>query len=354
MGKWHRYSWIFAAAMLVLIFIRPREAVEGAQRAMRMWYQGVAPAMLPFLVLMPMITAPEACIAYRKIFSGIMHRLFHLPGTAAPAVIAAMISGSPGGAAIIYEMKSAGEISDSDAARIALAVSGVSPAWLVLGVGCGMLGSKAAGLKLAAVQAAVQLFLLKLLEKVKIETVREIRQLQRVSQGRPMWSAAETVISVCGYMAVFGAYGNVLSSFIGEKAGIVMMSVLDLPSGAGMIAGKNFPGQMAALGAAVGFGGICIAAQNMERIRNFGIGWREYLTVRVSAAAVCGSACAVMFGKQHSAGLNTAAHGKIYVISLLIAGILAVPGMIFLSKNIFLNKGKDGKTQGDFCQNPNR
>ena len=347
-----RRRWIFAAVMLILIFIRPGEAVSGAQRAMRMWYQGVAPAMLPFLALMPMITAPEACMAYRKIFSAPM-RFFHLPGAAAPAIIAAMVSGSPGGAAIIYEMKEGGGISDSDAARIALAVSGVSPAWLVLGVGCGMLGSKSAGLKIAAVQAAVQLFLLKSLEKVKIAPPRKSTYIQRPLSGGAMWSAAQTVITVCGYMAVFGAYGNVLASFIGEKPGIALMSVLDLPSGAGMLAANNFPGRMAAIGAAVGFGGICIAAQNMERIRNFGIRWRDYLSVRLSFAAICGVSCLLIFENRPFAARISPANGKIYVISLLTAGIFALPGMIFLSKNIFLNKGKDEKMNGEICQNPN-
>lgn len=339
--------------MLVLIFIRPQEAVDGAQRAMRMWYSGVAPAMLPFLALMPMITAPEACAAYRKLFSGIMNRLFHLPGAAAPAVIAAMISGSPGGAAMIYEMKANGGLTDSDAARIALAVTGVSPAWLVLGVGCSMLGSRGAGLKLAGIQAAVQLFLLKTLEKVKIGNAQEDKLLKPLSVEKPMWRAVETVICVCGYMAVFGAYGNVLASFIGKKAGAVLLSALDLPSGAAIISQKAFPRQMAALGAAMGFGGLCIAAQNMEKIRNLGVRWQDYLAVRISSAAICATMSLLIFENRPSGALNDPALGKIYVISLLIAGIFAVPGMIFLSKNIFLNKGKDGKTDGEICQKPN-
>ena len=348
-----KYGWIFGAAMLILIFVRPQEAVDGAQRAMRTWFTGVAPAMLPFLALMPMITAPEACAAYQKLFSGIMNRLFKLPGAAAPAVIAAMISGSPGGSAVIYEMKAGGGISNTDAARIALAVGGVSPGWLVLGVGCGMLGSKAAGLKFAAIQIVVQLFLLKLLEKVKIENAPGSEMHQPKTANRQMWSAVETVLGVCGYMAVFGAYGNVLASFAGKTAGTVLMSVLDLPSGVGMISDQIFRGRYAAIGAAIGFGGLCIAAQNVERIRSFGIRWMDYLFVRLISAILNGGLCAVAFRNMRPEEVFRVPHGKIYVISLLAAGIFTVPGMIFLSKNIFLNKRKGKKNNAEICQKPN-
>ena len=342
-----KHRWILAAAMLALVFIRPQQAVDGAQRAMRMWYTGVAPAMLPFLALMPVIAGPDACRAYRKMFSGVMDSLFHLPGAAAPGVIAAMISGSPGGAAVICEIKESGGISNEDAARIALAVSGVSPAWLVLGLGCGMLGSKAAGLKLAAIQAAVQLFLLKLLEKVEIHTAGGQAAAKPAQDRKPLLSAVETVLCVCGYMAVFGAYGSVIASFAGKYAGTALMAVLDLPSGAGLIAENAFPEQMLALGGALGFGGLCIAAQNMEKLKVLSVRWRDYLAVRCISASLTALMCAAVFRKHAEGAAVSPGEGKIYVISLLAAGICAVPGMIFLSKNIFLNKRRSAEKACD-------
>ena len=191
MGR--RHKWIFAAAVMALIFVRPQQAVNGVQRAMRMWYQGVAPALLPFLALMPMLTGREACAAYEKIFSPVMKKCFRLPGSAAPAVIAAILAGSPGGSAAVNEIRSGGGLSDRHAARIALSVCGVSPAWLVLGVGCSLLGSKAAGVKLALIQAAVQLILLKTLEKVEIQTpVAKQDIFCPAHTGAPVWRRSQT------------------------------------------------------------------------------------------------------------------------------------------------------------------
>ena len=340
MGKRRNIAWIFGLMMLILIFIRPQETVDGAQRAMQLWYTGVAPAMLPFLALTPMITCPEACLAYRKIFSGIMKGLFRLPGEAAPAVIAAMISGSPGGALTICGIYASGGISQQEAARISLACAGVSPAWLVLGVGCGMLGSKTAGWKLAVIQAAVQLFLLKLLEKVEIHCLAEKRDMQKAFSASPMRTAVETVLCVCGYMCVFSAYGSAIASFAGKDAGTGLLAVLDLPAGLGRIAEKGFPGDSFAMGAAVGFGGLCIAAQNMERLKGLGVRWKDYIAIRLTAGAVCSLLCGFALENIHPGSTAADINGKIYVISLLAAGICAVPGLIFLSKNIFLNKRK--------------
>ena len=340
MGKRRSFAWIAAMGMLVLIFIRPQHAVDGAQRGMRMWYQGVAPALLPFLALMPMLTGSEACKAYEKMLSPLMRKLFRLPGAAAPAIVAGIISGSPGGAAAVCSVKTSGGIDNKQAARIALAVSGVSPAWLVLGVGSKMLGSKAVGLKLAAVQLAIQLFLLKLLEKVEIQTHVAKQDIFCPAHTGAVRNAVETTIAVCGYMAVFGACGNVIASFAGKNAGIALMALLDLPSGAALIAENRFPGYLIALSAAAGFGGICIAAQNMDKLRYIGVRWRDYIAVRALAAAMFAIIGVLVFRNDIQISRYTPKYANIYALSLLAAALFALPTMIYISKNIFLNKGK--------------
>lgn len=328
-------AWACAACMLALIFIRPQQAVDGAQRAMRLWYTGVAPAMLPFLALMPALTSPEACAAYRRLFSGVMEALFRLPGSAAPAVVAAMIGGSPGGAVAVRNCCASGGITASEARRIALALAGVSPAWLVMGVGCGMLGSKAAGVKLALIQAAVQLILLKTLEKVKIGGAAQ-RAVPQAEGRNFIWPAVETALSVCGYMVVFSACGSVIASFAGKKAGAALLAVLDLPSGVAEIAEMS----MAAVGCALGFGGICIGAQNIDALREIGVDWKEYFAVRGVAASLTALFCALCFRNPPLQADAAPPDTGIYAFSLLIASLCAVPGMIFISKNIFLNNRK--------------
>lgn len=331
-GAAHGYfKWLISAATLIFIFLRPQAAAIGVQRAMRAWYTGIAPALLPFLALMPMLTDREACRVYQKLFSKAMRKCFGLSGEATPAVIAALISGSPSGAAAICRVYKAGGMTDQQAARVALATGGVSPAYLALGVGVGMLRSQSTGLKLAAIQLAVQLLLLKTLEKVEFSLRKTVSAQISPEYASPMRFAVETTLSVCGYMAVFGACGSVAAAFVSEKIGVALLAMLDLPSGMALIAQNGFTGDTLAIGATLGFGGACIAMQNLEQLRCIGIRKREYFAVRLIAASASALLCAFFLEKPRQCAYILTDGRAIYRIALLAAAICALPGMAMLS-----------------------
>ena len=289
--------WI-AAALLLGILIRPEAAVAGAQRAMRVWCSSVAPSLFPFLALMPVLTGPEACAAYNSLFSGGMRRLFHLPGSAAPAVVTGMIAGSPGGALAVCRIARSGGLELRDARRIALAVSGVSPAYLILGVGFGLYGSMSLGLALAAIQLCIQLALLWLLQGILCDQA-DVPALPPDSARRDgMRAAVEGVLVICGYMVLFDAIGSVVASFAGSDVGLAMLLAADLPSGLSELAARGFPGKMLIQGVAIGFGGLCIAAQNLDALRDIGVRPAEYLAVRGIAAGLFGCISGVILRAQ--------------------------------------------------------
>lgn len=322
-GKFRKnIGWICAALVLLMIFLRPQAAVDGAQRAMRSWYGSVAPSLLPYLALLPLLTGEEACAFYARAFGGILQKGFHLSAEAAPAVIAALLSGSPGGAMSIERIYRRGSLSAEHAARIALAIGGVSPAYLVLGVGGAMLHSTVEGAKLALIQLCVQLLLLKWLENVEIQTRPTVVRKEVESAGG-IRSAVEATLGVCGYMCVFGACGSVAASFSGKAVGIALSAVLDLPSGVAMIVENPFKGSNFALGGTLGFGGLCIAMQNLDRLRALGIDWKEYLSVRCIAAAVTALLCGWLLKPISPAAPSLPDARVIYAFALLTASIFA-------------------------------
>ena len=331
--------WL-ASAVLLGILIRPEAAVHGAQRAMRIWCTGVAPSLFPFLALMPVLTGPEACAAYNSLLSGAMRRLFHLPGAAAPAVAIGLIAGSPGGAIGVCRVACNGSLHATDACRIALAIAGVSPAYLILGVGLGLYGSASLGLALACIQLVVQLTLLCLLRGILPRhdvPLPTPTRAQRPADG--MRAAVESVLVICGYMVVFGAIGSVAASWIGNTGGMALLLALDLPSGLAELAACSFPGRMLIQGVAIGFGGLCIAAQNLDALRGIGVRPGEYLAVRGVAAGLFGCISGVLIRAQEANfAFALEKTGLVYAFSLAIACIFAVPGLVFLTKNLFLNK----------------
>ena len=334
----------FCGAILILagILIRPESAVAGAQRAMRLWYSSVAPAMFPFLALLPVLTGSEACAVYDAVFSRLMRPLFNLPGTAAPALIIGMISGSPGGALAVRRVAAEAGLRRSEARRVALALSGVSPAYLILGVGQGLYGSIALGVRLALIQIAAQIGLLILLRRYQSEN-EEIPILLNERERGPIQAAVESVLSVCGYMVLFSSISCVVASFVGENFGTMLLLATDLPSGLAGLARWEIHGKMLIQGAAIGFGGLCIAAQNLDALRPLGVRTGEYISVRGIAAMIFAGMSGLVLPKQGS-GAETYAGGgmQVYAFSLLIAGAAVLPALIRLTKTFCFNNRKVG------------
>ena len=330
--------------MLAGILIRPESAVAGAQRAMRLWYSSVAPAMFPFLAMLPVLTGEDACAAYNAILSRFMRPLFNLPGAAAPALVIGMISGSPGGALAVRRVAAEAGLRRSEARRVALALGGVSPAYLILGVGQGLYGSVTLGIRLALIQAAIQLGLLVLLRSICGDNDNEVVSASLNTRGHgSIREAVENVLVVCGYMVLFSSVSCVVASFVGDSVGTAMLLVSDLPSGLAELAQRGIPGRLLIQGMAIGFGGLCIAAQNLDALKPLGVTVGEYLTVRGVAAAAFGGISGLMLRAQES-GVETYVGGsaRVYAFSLLIAAAAALPALIFFTKTFCFNNREKG------------
>lgn len=326
-------------AVAAAILLRPQAAVDGARGAMRLWCESVAPSLFPFLALMPALTGAEACRAYERLLGGLMGRLFGLPGAAAPAVAVGMVAGSPGGAIAVRSVAAQAPLSRADAKRLALALPGVSPAYLVLGVGHGLLGSAALGWRLAAVQAFVQLSLLVCLRGLPAgENMEEKIALPRPDRPAGMAAAVESALSICGYMVLFSAVAAVLTGPLGALPGAVLLLAADLPSGLARIFCLKEP-LSALLGcAAIGFGGLCIGAQNIDALREIGVRPGEYFCIRGLAAALFASIGTIALHRAPFSAENPPDSALTLLFSIFFSCALAVPGLIILSKNLFLNK----------------
>lgn len=337
-GKKHAWmKALGAAAVLMLILLRPEAAVAGGQRAMQVWCASVAPALFPFLALMPMLTGREACSFYRRIFGKAM-RLLGLSGEAAPAVLIGMLAGSPGGAIAARQVAQQTGMQRREACRLALAVCGMSPAYLVIAVGQGLLGSARLGWQLAGIQLLVQLILLVCLRGIRLaDDEAAIPPPDYAVQPRTLWHAVESVLSICGYMVLFGSATQAAASFVGDGAARALLAVCDAPSGLAAIAAMDGGLRLVLIGLVVGFGGLCIAAQNLDALRPLGVKPAQYLCVRVISALLNGGLCGIFLQNMPSQDRLMLNPMPTYAFSLLCAAVFAVPALIFLSKKPILN-----------------
>ncbi len=332
-----RMRFFLSLTAAVLILLRPEISAACAQRAMQLWVQNVAPSLFPFLALMPALTGPEGCAVYDRLLSRLMQPLFHLPGSAAPALIVGMVAGSPGGAVAVRRVAVEAALTPMQARRLALALCGLSPAYLVMGVGAGLYSSAAFGVRIACVQAGTQLALLRLVEYLPLSG-GEIFAPPATEGG--VGRAVEILLTICGHMVLFGALTGVAASFLGKTAGDVLLLAADLPSGLARLADWRCDGKMLIQGAAIGFGGLCIAAQNMHVLSDMGVSWRDYLCMRGVAAAIIAVSCGLLPPDTHS---NVPGNVNVYAASLLAAACLCVPALLQATKNLFLNNTNGAK-----------
>ena len=92
-----RLKWLGGLAAMALLLSKPQAASRGATEALERWYASVAPALFPFLALMPLLTCGEAVGVYEKLLARPMRVCFKLPGAAAPGMIVGMAAGTPAG-----------------------------------------------------------------------------------------------------------------------------------------------------------------------------------------------------------------------------------------------------------------
>ena len=278
-----------AAALLAALLARPTEAAQGARLALAQWAQGVAPALFPFMALMPLLTGALADRPCRGPLGRAFEALFGLPGAAAPALAAGLAAGSPAGALAARRAAAQTGMPRGRLWQLALGMGGLSPAFLIGGVGAGLLGSPRLGVRLALAQSAAQLTLLALLRRAWRGESQSVPPLPPDQALPPVRAAVQAVLTVGGYMALFAALARAIGALLDPRAGAALLCLMDVPSGAGLLAALSLPMEqrLVLLSALCGFGGLGIGAQNLAALGPDAPPPRVFWSVRLLSAALC-------------------------------------------------------------------
>lgn len=325
-----------ALFLAVALLLWPETALNAAREAMYVWYTSVAPALFPFMALMPLLTAPGAAYIWERMLGGVMRRLFALPGAAAPAVAVGMIAGSPAGAHAAVRISAAAGMSTSQLERIVCCTGGFSPAFLITGIGTAMLGRPEAGRMLLQSQLMAQISLLLLTRRTRAS--EDIPQADSMIEAEPVRAAVTAVLGVCGYMMLFNTAAAVLAHMVkSPAAGLAVLCMLDVPSAAGAVAALSIEeeSKLILLAALTGFGGLCIAAQNLAAVRKNGVRAGKYMAIKALQSVLTAGYMAVRMGLLPAKTGSSAVSVEFFA---LIAAFFAVPALISLKKDLFLNK----------------
>ncbi|MBR3272408.1 MAG: hypothetical protein IKF98_00685 [Clostridia bacterium] len=282
-------KWMVGLAAVGLLLSKPQAAAQGAAGAMVHWYASVAPALFPFLALMPLLTCGEAVAAYEALLARPMGRCFNLPGAAAPGMMIGLVAGTPAGAMAARDIAGRAGLNRGQLQRLAVASAGFSPAFLVGGIGAGMLNSAGMGWRLAAAQLLAQVSLLMLLRQCWMSRTTPACASAFAIEERPIRGAVLGVLTICGYMTLFGAISTALEAWVGRTPAEVLLCLLDVPSGALRVSGMALPEsvKLPLLAGMCGFGGMCAIVQCLDVLKGCGVKAWEYMGVRMLAGLLC-------------------------------------------------------------------
>lgn len=256
---------VFAGFLLALMLRFPLEALDAAASGLRVFSQGVLPALFPYMVLCQLLT-PALC------------RMRRIP-RALPVAALAFMGGSPGGARLISLLREQGAL-NSRQTRLLAALTGTCSPMFLLGTVSVWASSRALGVAvLAAHWLGSVLCALCIWPFLKPESVPKSSApaaVEPVSFAKAVQGSALAMLTVCGcivLMSVAACLCGCAFPVFTRTAQAFLHAALEMAGGSRAIISLGFPPREAAVCvcAAISFGGVSILLQNLSFLRPVGV-----------------------------------------------------------------------------------
>ncbi|TLS49899.1 hypothetical protein FE782_23135 [Paenibacillus antri] len=331
---------IAAVTLVSLIVAYPGQAFNASLSGLKVWWDFVFPALLPFFILSELLLGFGVVHALGALMAPAMRLLFRLPGAGGWAFAMSFAAGFPSGAKAAADLRRDGVVSRAEGDRL-LALSHLcSPIFLTSVVAAGFLGRPELGLPLVAIHLLSALVVGAGIGRIRFDgsiepepapapisslgaaprsgprTLASVMADAHRKDGRPLGrllgdavaSAVQSLLVLGGLMIVFSVLLQLLSLIgIGEALDWLWMALLqrEAPSaladgalaaafevhlGAYAIANGGPPSAWTAalLSAVIGWGGLSVHAQVKSLIGGTDLRYAPFLLARLAHAAVAG------------------------------------------------------------------
>ena len=138
------YAVACAAALLLLLVLRPQRYAAACAEGIALWAKVVLPALFPFLVLTAWIARSGMADGLGRKPSPLLRRC-GLPAASAGAFLLSIVSGYPVGSRVVADLQRRGEIGRADAEKLSILCSTSGPMFILGSVGNAMFGGGKAG-----------------------------------------------------------------------------------------------------------------------------------------------------------------------------------------------------------------
>lgn len=139
----------FGILLTCIVIVYPDHAFEASLDGLRLWFEIVLPALLPFFVLSEILLGLGVIRAIGVLLEPLMRPLFRIPGEAAFTLAMGLASGYPLGAKLTGRMRRNGMCTREESERLISFANTADPLFMIGAVAFGMFGSAALGATIA-------------------------------------------------------------------------------------------------------------------------------------------------------------------------------------------------------------
>lgn len=203
---------------------------DGVLSGIRLCTLTVIPSLFPFFILSDVLVS-SGSLSY-GIGSRLFSRIFGLPLGSFSVFLIGSVSGAPIGAEVSSRLYESGALDKRSAERLIAMSTNPSLAFVISGVGAGMLGSVSDGIKLyLTIMTATVITGLIFRSRRSVIEISGVIQRQKFDLTNSIKKAAYTSIAVSSYIIFFSSVNSLIKALpINEYVDLALISLTEMSS----------------------------------------------------------------------------------------------------------------------------
>lgn len=289
------YFYIVALLFCLLLFVFiPDIAMLSFSQGIRLWATKVLPALLPFFILVRLLSYTTFSRSIGKFLTPITNKLYGVGGVAGYIYIMSILSGYPVGAKLTADIYKDGGLSTGQAHTISSFTSTSGPLFVLGTVGIGLFHSHKLGIIVLISHYIGALLNGLLYRQKKHHVIQQSLNHSPNTLNDTMTSSITSILIVGGFIAIFYMLLSLLLhinafypltrllSLIGINENIstsIISGIIEVTTGASMLSNLtlSFNIQAIILSFLISFGGLSIHAQAYCFLLSFKMSYFKFL-----------------------------------------------------------------------------
>jgi sporulation integral membrane protein YlbJ len=304
-----KYITVFGIILIILnLLLSPDICILAAKEGLLLWFNKVLPSLLPFIILINVLSGLNIMQAIGTAASPITKRLWNLPGSSLFVFIMGFIAGYPMGAKIISQLVDSNTLTIPEAQKTLCFSNNCGPLFIVGTVGTLMLGNSSIGYFLLVVHILSALIISIIFSPFNNNNAAKTQTKKHSTSSvslkfsslfnESVKNAMDTIVYIGGFIIFFSVIARIVNVspimvhlihslrtliISPEIFSGMITGLLELSNGVNSLSGSSILSvlNLALISFMIGFGGLCIFFQTSYVLSNCGFSLIPYSTAKL-------------------------------------------------------------------------